>query len=188
MNSGGLKIKTYIQYLLPIFGIGIIFFLFRTLSLQMLTNHSYDDLTRLVYLPAGIRLLAVAIYGWIGILGIMLGWVFCHLYGEERTLLECIFLGLLSGATAYVSLRIWQWYYKINNSLGGLTSRLAISLVMISALISALVRFAYLHSVDPLTPFLSVFLIGLCGDILGSFVVLYVIKGGIYTLRRLAIA
>lgn len=154
--------------------------------MHVLAIHSYDDLTHLIYLPAGIRLLAVAIYGWIGVLGIILGWVLCHLYGNEKTLLECIFLGCLSGVTAYVSLLIWQWHYKINTSLEGLTSKLAISLVMISALISALVRYVYLQSIDPFTPFLSVFLIGLCGDILGSFLILYAIKCGMYVLRRFA--
>lgn len=188
MISGGLKIKTYIQYLLPIFGIGIIFFLFRALSIQMLESHSYDELTRIVYLPAGIRLLAVAIYGWIGILGITLGWVFCYLYGEERTLLESLNLGLISGATAYASFLVWRWYYKINSALEGLTSKQAISLVLISAVISAFIRYVYLNDIDPITPFLTVFMIGFCGDLLGSFIVLYAMKGGIYLFRRLSIA
>ena len=156
----------------------------RMLSIKALSHENYDDLAQFIYLPAGISLLAVAIFGWIGILGITVGWVFCYLFLEERTLLECIYLGLLSGSTAYIALLFWQWYFNINTTLEGLTPRLAIALVLISAVISASIRYIYLDGVDPLTPFLSVFLIGLCGDITGSFIVLYAIKGIVYLLRR----
>lgn len=159
----------------------------RMLSIKALSHAAYDDLTQFIYLPAGIRLLAVAIFGWMGILGITIGWVFCYIFFEERTLLGCIYLGLLSGSTAYVALLFWQRYFNINSALEGLTSRLAIALFLISAVISASIRYIYLNGVDPLTPFLSVFLIGLCGDIIGSFIVLYAIKGIIYLLRRYCI-
>ena len=187
MYSGGAKNQNLYSISFADFWYCNHFFLFRTLSIQVLEDHAYDDLTRIIYLPAGIRLLAVAIYSWIGILGIMLGWVFCYLHGEERTLLESLNLGLVSGATAYASFLVWRWYYKINSALEGLTSKLAISLVLISAVISAFIRYVYLNSVDPITPFLTVFMIGFCGDILGSFIVLYAMKGGIYVFRRLSI-
>jgi hypothetical protein len=159
----------------------------RTLSIHTFSHIAYDDLTQLIYLPAGIRLVAVAICGWVGVLGIMLGWVFCHLYGDEKTFLECLLLGLISGSTAYAALLFWQLCYKIDYALEGLTSKLVIALVLITAVFSAFVRYVYLSSIDPTIPFLSVFFIGLCGDILGSFIVLYAIKGVVYLLKRYSV-
>ena len=172
------------QYILPIFGIGILFFLARSFSTEFLSSIAYDELTYLIYLPAGIRLLAVTIYDWIGILGIILGWVFCHFYNHEKTLLQCLELGFISGVTAYTSLKIWEGYYKIDNYLEGLTTRLAISLAIISAIISAFIRYVIRYSVDPQTSFFAVFSIGLIGDLLGSLIVIYFIKGGLYFYRQ----
>ena len=172
------------HYILPIFIIGILFFLFRMFCIQVLPQLSYDEFTHLFYLPAGIRLLAVAIYGWIGILGIMLGWVFCHIFGGEKTLSECLYYGFISGFTVYISMLIWQRHYRINDNFEGITSLLAVYLVFICALISSLIRYIYLASIDPLTSFIMVFAIGFVGDILGSFFVLYAIKGGLYFYRQ----
>jgi hypothetical protein len=142
----------------------------------MFSSIDAADLTHLIYLPAGIRLLGVAIYGRLGILGITFGWYLCHVFGDEKMLLESLLLGVISGFTAYLSLQIWQKYFHITDNFKGLTSRLAIFLVLISAVISAFVRYLYLYSLDPLTPFISVFLVGLTGDILGALIVLYLVK------------
>lgn len=94
----------------------------------------------------------------------------------EQTFLESVGLGLLSGATAYLALWVWKWYYEIDNAFEKITTRLVISLVFICSLISALVRFLYLEIQNAETIFMDIFVIGLTGDLLGSFVVLYAIK------------
>ena len=156
---------------------------FECLALQCYRNFSIKN-AHLIYLPAGIRLLAVAIYGWIGVVGIIFGWVLCYVFGGEKTLFEAIFYGSISGFAAYLSLFLWQCQFQINNSLDSITSRFAIYLVLISAFISTLIRYAYLFSIDPLISFFPVFTIGLIGDIVGCFIVLYMIKGGLYLYRQ----
>jgi len=110
-----------------------------------------------IYLPAGVRLLAVSIFGWVGIFGILLGWILCYLLMGEQTFLESVGLGLLSGVTAYLALWVWKWHYEIDNAFEKITSRLVISLVFISALISALVRFLYLEIQNSETNFYGYF-------------------------------
>lgn len=183
--GGGVKIKLIADSFLPIVAVGLLFFLVRTLNLALFSSIDEDDLTHLVYLPAGIRLLAVAIYGRLGIVGILFGWFLCYFFEDDKTLLESLCLGLISGLTAYLALQIWQKLFQIKESLDGLTSRLAIILVLISAVFSAFIRYLYLYSIDPLTPFGAVFLVGFTGDILGAFIVLYFIKLIIY-LRKYA--
>ena len=150
----------------------------------ILPSFEYQDFHIQISLAGSIRLLAVAIYGWIGVFGIVLGWFFGYLYGVEKTLMECLYFGFISGFAAFISVLIWQWYFRINNAFEGLTSLLAIYLVFICALISSLIRYIYLASIDPLTSYLMVFAIGFVGDILGSFFVLYAIKGGLYFYRQ----
>ena len=162
----------------------MIFYLIQILSNEMLSYIAYEELTRLVSLPAGIRLIAVVIYRWIGFLGIVLGSVFSSIFNGENLLFESLVLGLISGVTAYTALLVWQWHFRIGKNLEGLTLRLTIALVLISATISSCIRYLILVSNDPLTSFLSVFLIGFTGDVLGCFIVLYVIKGGLYLFKR----
>jgi hypothetical protein len=42
------------------------------------------------------------------------------------------------------------------------------------------------RSIDPIKSFPLIFFIGIIGDLLGSFSVLYAIKGGIHLFRRFA--
>lgn len=163
-------------YLYGIVGVGLLFFLLRLISLYVFDFFVHNHLTMLIYLPAGIRLLAVAVFGWVGILGILLGWFLCYLLMGEQTFLESVVLGLLSGVTAFFSLRVWKWYYAIDNAFEKITLHLVISLVLVSALISALVRYFYFEMQNAETIFTDIFVIGLTGDLLGSFAVLYSIK------------
>ena len=121
-------------------------------------------------------MLAVLLFGPLCVLGIVLGWVFCHLLGGERTLIECLYLGVLSGITAFLSLQWWQWYFRVDDAYSALSARLLISLVLVSSFIATVIRFMVFYLSDPETPFLSVFLIGFVGDVIGTFLVLYLLR------------
>lgn len=175
-TSGGLQVNLAYLYLYGILGVGVSFFLLRYLSLHVLDFFAHNHLTVLIYLPAGIRLLAVSIFGWLGIFGILFGWILCYLFLEEQTFLESVVLGLLSGLTAYLSLWIWKWHYEIDNAFEKITTSLVISLVLISVLMYSFVRFFYLETQNSETVFVDIFVIGFIGDLLGSFAVLYAIK------------
>jgi len=165
--------------------IGITFFLVRTFCVQLLPAFSYNEFIHLLNLPVSIGLLATIIYGWIAILGIILGWIFCHVFGGEYTFLECLYFGLISAFTSYISVLIWQWFFHINNAFEGLTSRLLVYLVLIFAVISTFFRSIYIGSIDPLESFPLIFLISIIGDLMGSFTNLYAIKGGMYFYKEL---
>jgi hypothetical protein len=174
------------RFILPIFSVGILFFLVRTACVQLLSAFSYNEFIHFLNLPVGICLLAAIIYGWIAILGIVLGWVFCHVFSGEYTFLECLNLGLISGFTSYISVLIWQWCFQINNAFDGLTARLLVYLALIFTVISTFFRSIYIGSIDPLETFPFIFFISIIGDLLGSFANLYAIKGGMYLYKQCA--
>ncbi len=170
---------------LTIVCIGITFFLVRMICVQLLPAFSYNEFIHLLNLPVGISLLATIIYGWIAILGIILGYIFCHVFGGEYTFLESLNFGLISGFTCYISVLVWQWYFRINNAFEGLTSRLLVCLALIFAVISTFFRSIYIGSIDPIESFPLIFLISFIGDLLGSLANLYIIKGGMYFYKQL---
>jgi hypothetical protein len=53
--------------------IGLTFFVCRQLNIYINILSVLSDLTNIVYFPAGIRLLAVLIFNWLGVAGILLG-------------------------------------------------------------------------------------------------------------------
>jgi hypothetical protein len=119
-------------------------------------------------------------YGWIAVLGIILGWIICHIFGGEYTFLECLYFGFISGFTTYISVLAWQWYFRINTAFEGLTPRLLVYLALIFVFMSTFFRSIYIDSIDPTASLAQLFLIGFVGDLLGSFSVFYTIKGGMY--------
>jgi hypothetical protein len=177
-SGGGVQTSAYI-----VFGIGLVFFLTRQINLELFWFIGYDDLLQAVYLPSGVRILAVLLFGSLGVAGIVLGWILCHLLAGERTFFECFYLGVLFGGTAYLSLQVWQWYFQIDDSYSALSARLLISLVLVSAVITAMARFILIFLSDTEASFLSVFSIGFVGDTIGAFLVLYLFKLGLF-LRR----
>jgi hypothetical protein len=176
--------QSFVRDTLTIVCIGISFFLVRTVCVQLLPEFAYNEFIHLLNLPVGISLLATVIYGWIAIPGIILGWVFCHIFGGEYTFLECLNFGLIAGFTSYISVLIWQWLFHINNAFEGLTSRLLVCLALIFVVISTFFRSIYIDSIDPIESFPLIFFISVVGDLLGAFMNLYTIKGGMYFYKQ----
>ena len=183
--GGGGAFKTIYLNLFYVLCIGIIFFICRQINLHAHVLSLDDDLAHVVYFPSGIRLLAVMLFGWLGIVGILIGWIFCYVFAHEKTLLECILLGLLSGFTAYFSYQVWRYFYQIDKTLLEITGKQLFALVFISSGISAFVRFLYIYTQDQDTSFVSIFSVGLVGDILGALFSLYLIKLILYCFRNI---
>jgi hypothetical protein len=169
-------LKSFYNNTLIIVFIGFAFFAMRQLNIQVSAFSVHSDLTNLVYFPAGIRLLAVLLFNWLGVAGILLGWILCNLLAQEKTLLECIFHGLASGLAAWVSLFIWQHFYRITGNLATVDLQKLLSLVLISSIIGSVVRCLVLWLTTTEADFVLIFSAGFIGDILGTFSVLYAAK------------
>lgn len=179
-------LKTMSLNLLYALCIGAVFFISRQINLQAFEFSVHHDLAHIIYFPAGIRLLAVLLFGWLGIFGILIGWIFCYFFALEKTLLECIFLGLISGLTAYASLLVWKFIYRVDHSLVEITARQLFALVLISSGISAFVRFIYIYAQDLSTSFVTIFSVGFIGDIFGTLILFYLIKLVFYGFKNIS--
>jgi len=91
LKGGGMK-ATSLE-LVGAIAIGFIFYLLRELNIQSLAFTRFNDLAWVIYLPSGIRLIAVVLYGWIGVLGIVIGWIFAICWVMKRHCLSALSLG-----------------------------------------------------------------------------------------------
>ena len=162
--------------------IGIVFFFFRQFNIQALALSVHSDLTYLVYFPAGIRLLAVLLFNWLGVAGILLGWILCNLLADEKTLLECVFLGLASGLAAWVSLYIWRYFCRIPINLVSLDLEQLLALVLISSVIASITRCLVVYLISGEASLGLIFSAGFIGDVLGTLLIFYVSKFILYLL------
>ena len=105
------------------------------------------------------------------------------LLAHEKSLLECIFLGLASGLTAWLPLFVWRHYYRIPQNLVSLDLEKLLSLVLISSIISSITRCLVLWVITDETHFVLIFSAGFIGDMLGILCILYVAKFILYHFR-----
>lgn len=63
--------------------IGIIFFLIQRFHLSIFKFSAFTDVVYSIYLPAGARLLAVMLFGYLGAIGIFFGWLLTGLLTSE---------------------------------------------------------------------------------------------------------
>jgi len=179
---GGGNLQSFFKDMMTIAFIGIVFFSFRQFNIQVLALSVHSDLTNLVYFPAGIRLLAVLLFNWLGVAGILLGWILCNLLADEKTLLECVFLGLASGLAAWVSLYIWRYFCRIPINLVSLDLEQLLALVLISSVIASITRCLVVYLISGETSLGLIFSAGFIGDVLGTLLIFYVSKFILYLL------
>ena len=139
-----------------------------------------------IYLPAGLRLFLTLIFGLPGAIGIVLASFLISYLGEfPHNLTLCLGIGLVSGFAPYLAR-----FFVINNTelqadLGNLSLQKLISCIFIYALLSASFHQLW-YGVEGLqnTGTFNHFLVMFIGDVLGSILLIAVIKYGLDTLKR----
>jgi hypothetical protein len=139
-----------------------------------------------IYLPAGLRLFLTLIFGLPGAIGIVLASFFISYLGEfPHDLTLCLGIGLVSGFAPYLA-RV----FVINNTelqadLGNLSLQKLISCIFVYALLSASLHQLWygaegLENSGTFNHFLVMFI----GDVLGSILLIAVIKYGLDVLKK----
>ena len=143
-----------------------------------------SDTISWVFLPAAIRMLAVLMFGWAGVLGLFIGSmaVIWHLVIDDPA--HAFILALLSSLPSMLAARFVQNAIAIGADLAGMTGRHLLSFGLAGGLVNSLVHTVYFAtregSLGPLHGFVPMFV----GDTLGTLIVLYL---GAVALRRVRI-
>jgi hypothetical protein len=145
----------------------------------------YDLGVSWIYLPAGLRLLLILIFGLAGAIGIAAASFAISYFGVfPPDLLTCIGIGLISGfAPLFAKWAVVSNTY-ISNDLSNLSMQKILLCIVVYALISSGFHQYWFELRDLESGSLNHFLVMFIGDVAGSILLIALIKYGIDLMRR----
>ena len=139
----------------------------------------------LVFIPAGLRLISVIVFSWLGVIGLFVGGVLIGIHFIELAPLQAILLAALSALSPFVAYSGIARALKLKPSLDGLSARdlliIAISAALLGSAFHSLFFLLNGSANTFIDPFIQIFI----GDLLGMLLVLYCAKFGIWAYRQI---
>lgn len=130
-----------------------------------------------IYLPAGMRLLCTLLFGGAGAIGLLLvSWLvnFIHFFPDDP--LRAFVGGILATAAPYLVYRAAQHAYGLHSSLANLSPSRLLVCVGAYAIASPLLHHIWFY-LQGQTGLLNSLIVMIVGDLTGSLIVIYSIKG-----------
>jgi hypothetical protein len=145
----------------------------------------YDLGVSWIYLPAGLRLFLILIFGLAGAIGIAAASFAISYFGAfPADLLTCIGVGLISGFAPLFAKWIVVSNTYISNDLSNLSMQKILLCIVVYALMSSGFHQYWFVLRDLESGSLNHFLVMFAGDIAGSILLIALIKYGIDLMRR----
>ena len=134
-----------------------------------------SDQVSWIFLPAAVRMLAVLLVGWAGVLGLFAGALIALAPMLRTDLPHVLMLATLSSVTPLLAARGLQRLLPVRADLHGMTGRQLLYFGLGGAAANSLVQTAYYalraHSLKPLGGLVPMFV----GDIVGTVLMLYLL-------------
>ena len=145
----------------------------------------YDLGVSWIYLPAGLRLFLILIFGLSGAIGIAAASFAISYFGVfPADLLTCIGIGLISGFAPLLAKWVVVSNIPINNDLSNLSMQKILLCIVIYALMSSGFHQYWFVLRDLESGSINHFLVMFAGDVVGSILLIALIKYGIDLMRR----
>ena len=130
-----------------------------------------------VFLPAALRMLAVLLFGWTGVLGLFIGSFITGYYTHEfDNPGMVIVLAGLSALAPMVAYLVCARLFGIRADLQGLSAKHLVVLSIVVALVGSVLHNLHFSAIGATDAFSDTFIAMFVGDLIGTFVVLYVAK------------
>ena len=166
-----------IQQIAIVFGIAL------TWLCLDLTKDSYfeflqvSDFLYSIYLLSGIRLLVIILFGWLGALGLFIGYFTSGVLIRDFAIEVAIALGLISALTPLLAYGAWKRLTGLSNNFKQVKLHTLLLLVFLYSGLTAVVRGAYLYNAD-ITANFSFIWADFLGNVVGAFLFLCLLKLG----------
>ena len=145
----------------------------------------YDLGVSWIYLPAGLRLFLILIFGLAGAIGIAAASFAISYFGAFSTdLLTCIGIGLISGFAPLLAKWVVVSNTYISNDLSNLSMQKILLCIVVYALMSSGFHQYWFVLRDLESGSINHFLVMFAGDVAGSILLIALIKYGIDLMRR----
>lgn len=131
----------------------------------------------LVFLPAGIRLIAVLLLEALGVMGLFLGaLITSYIHHTHTGLAAIISISLISAFNPYVSIKLSKHFLNIDDVLSNLQVQQIFIISFIYAALNSLTHNLYFYFTNPTHDYTGNSLVMLLGDLLGCLIVLYLVS------------
>lgn len=145
----------------------------------------YDVGVSWIYLPAGLRLFLILIFGLAGAIGIAAASFTISYFGVfQPDLVTCIGIGLISGFAPLFAKWVVVSNTYISNDLSNLSMQKILLCIVVYALMSSGFHQYWFELRDLESGSLNHFLVMFIGDVAGSILLIALIKYGIDLMRR----
>jgi hypothetical protein len=154
--------------------------IFYHVSVDLMVYFAFNDETFWVFLPAGIRLVAVIIFGWVGVLGLFIGNV---LTPDNVPLSQVLLLSASSALAPKLALITCRRLLQLTTTLEALKPIHLMLLTLVASSYNAIIRVGLLHFMvytQPLFNVLPMFV----GDLVGTFIIFYLAVFSLWLARR----
>jgi len=139
----------------------------------------------LIFIPAGLRLISVIVFSWLGVIGLFVGGVLIGIYFIELTPLQAILLAALSALSPFIAYSGIARALKLKPSLDGLSARDLLIITISAALLGSAFHSLFFLLNGSVNTFMDPFIQIFIGDLLGMLLVLYCAKFGIWAYRQI---
>lgn len=131
-----------------------------------------------IFLPAGVRLLAMLLFGEAGAVGLLIAsWLVCFLYLFPDDFTRALMGGILPTVAPYLVYKLAQHWFGLKASLTNLTSRRLLACILANSVANPLLHHIWFYLHDHAEHLVRGFLIMFVGDLTGTLIVIYAIKG-----------
>lgn len=170
------------RFALTVWLTGLVYLLLFVCNEHVLSFTRFADGVNWIYLPSGLRLTLVLVFGVPGALGI--AWASTLLSAWPLgldVLAPSLMTGLISGGAPFLALLACRRWLNVRADLSGLQARTLLAMAVIFAVISAALHQVWYGWNDPSSDRALQFAVMALGDLLGTLVLLYV---GYWVLKR----
>jgi hypothetical protein len=154
--------------------------MFYHISIDLMAYFAFNDETFWVFLPAGIRLMAVVLFGWVGVVGLFIGNV---LTPDDVPFTHVLLLSAVSALSPKLALISGRRLLHLSPTLISLKPIHLLVLALLASCYNALMRVGLMHfmgNAQHVFNLLPMFV----GDLVGTFIIFYLAVFGLWLSRR----
>ena len=159
------------QTLVEALAIALVWVFFFRLNLFVFAHFEFNSRVYWLFLPAGIRMMAVFIFGWKGVLGLFIGSTYTN---EAETDAYVLGLSAISALSPMLALLLCRWFYNLASTLKGLKAKQLLVFTLIGGLVNSLLSQLYFYATSTDKVFFG-FVPMFVGDVLGTLLFFYMV-------------
>jgi hypothetical protein len=165
------------QQIQIVFGVALVWICLDLVKDSYFEYLQINDFVYSIHLLSGIRLIVIILFGWLGALGLFIGYLSSGVLIREFAIEVALALGLISALTPLLAFSLWKRLTGLSSNFKNVSIGAIIALVFLYSGLTAAIRGAYLYNTD-ITTSLALIWADFLGNAVGAFLFLYLLKIG----------